>query len=689
MRNCILTVILITAFIALSGCTTAREIARPVAPETAEGLIYDATGGTWYDDAAEALASAGDGAVLYLCEDASTGALAVAAAGLTLDLQGHTLSINTVGSGARGGQGLAHDALSLGEGDFTVENGSIEVSVGANPETVQSAQEPYCGISAGLGELTFEAVDLSVTYAGASSISPAVELVAISTGGSLALQGASNVSVVSSSARGAFGATSVVGIDALSAEAADTFVVSHDSRIEVSNVSSQIIQGAVGYPSAIYGTTKESNAELVEIAVDDSVEWSDDLTRRFKANAKFDDKDDADGFIYGAEVYYAPALELENGLMLWVFSDPIEVDEAGKLDSIVPAHVFARSNYALPLDAIGIRCAEGFVGTVSQEGPIVAQTALGHAIGVYEAPSGSYEIDESVIEATCEDGSYRTNAGGFDLANFAEIDIDAGQALVYPQKSTFTAVRVESSSAWKTAVAGQETWEYDADPVLVDELFDEWDLYGEAPADPDGEDETTIGLSLTYYRMGADGYLYTGEEAGTYVYSPDLDLISVANERVKPGDVVEIGGEHVSFLGWSPRSSDKEPLYTDSITVAEESWGSFGARLALYGIYASATEAAPEARLAVQPDPVTPVAVEQLPSGGLEVASAQDDGMVRAGGVALLGAFVLVVALACGAWIAYGRALVTPGAGGDASEAGGEHGGSPSAEQQRKGGLFF
>lgn len=661
---------LFTMALVQAGCASGSSGESDVpALEDAQGIVYNASRGTWYDDAGRAFSEAEDDEALYLYDNAKTGSLESSASDLSIDLQGFALSVDAVSSGARGGQGLSHDGIALGLGVYEVSNGDIIVSVGANPETVQSATTTYQGISTGDGsKLTLSGVSLNVTYVGASTIMPAVELAGIGAGGSLAVQDGSTIAVESAPEENSFGASTVAGVRATAASDGSRIVVSDDSAIAVDNRSAQVVQGAIGYPNAIYGTTKKSNAELIEIALDQDSDWYDDLCARFLAAAQFDDQDDADGFVFGAEVYYAPSLELENGLKVWAFSDPVSAGAAGMHKSIAPTHVFVRSDYALALDAYGIWCTEGFAGAVSQDGDVYAATTQGHAIGVYKANTGSYELDEETIEAASGLDTFRSAVGAFDFGDYADVPVGPDVLVAYPRRSTYTAVREEKPAAWKSVVAGDEPRTYETDPIAFEDLFSEWDLHDAEPEDASGSD-TTISLSLVYYRMGKNGYLYTSEGAGTYAYTPDLDLIEVANEYIRPDDIVEIGGVQNRFLGWSPRMSDREPLYTDHIYPKAGSAGSFGTKYVLYGLYEPVEEPAlaEEAVSTAIDDPVQSTASPQavsagdadagaLPRGGLDVDAAQrSEAFSPLGGMILVCGFAFMIMLSCLIWFVRGR----------------------------------
>lgn len=685
---------LLACALAVAGCAKEPEPLIVPAADEAQGAVYDAVLQSWYETLADAFAGAQAGSALYVYRDLEAGAL-VSDAALFIDLQGHMLSIDITGSGARGGEGLAHSALSFGTGAYTIANGTIEVRLGARPETTQSAASSYQGILTGAGSsLALSTVHLTVSYEGTTAVAPAAKVYGVEAGGSLDMRDGSVMTVRSAPAAGAFGAVTVAGVHATGTGSEAVVTLSPDSSITVSNISAQVSRGAIGYPSTIYGTTKESNAELIEVEIDPSVEWYDDLCRRFLVHAQLDDRSDGNGYVYGAEVYYAPALELANGLKLWVFSNPVSAAGIGHAESVRPDHAFARSDYVLPLDAYGIWCDEDFAGSVVQEGAITASTALGHAVGVYEAASGTYATDEAVITATCATGSFRTSIGAFDLGDFIDLPVATDVDVAYPRKTTHIAIRREHSVAWKTAAQGSERWSYETAPVPFFELFSDWDTLGHVEEEESTEEET-IGMTLVYYRMTKDGsYLYTSLDTGKYIYGPDLDLMYYANGYTTPGDTVEIGGVELVFKGWSTRVSDLEPLYIDRISIEKENWGSFGATLVLYGIYervqVPATEPEPSSQVTpAEPSPAGNVVPNTTPSNGVREA----DPFSPAGGIGVLIAFAVLVAAFCVFWRVRGQRLSTvadaqaPADGG--ADAGDGTSRFASERQRRNGGLMF
>ncbi len=62
------------------------------------------------------------------------------------------------------------------------------------------------------------------------------------------------------------------------------------------------------------------------------------------------------------------------------------------------------------------------------------------------------------------------------------------------------------------------------------------------------------------------------------------DPIAEANKLVKVGDQVNVNGSTYTFLGWSPRKSDLDALYTDSLPACTNTT-STDDRLVYYGIY--------------------------------------------------------------------------------------------------------
>ena len=96
----------------------------------------------------------------------------------------------------------------------------------------------------------------------------------------------------------------------------------------------------------------------------------------------------------------------------------------------------------------------------------------------------------------------------------------------------------------------------------------------------------TASLGLFYMRKMSDG---------TYSYTRDLvkdadwtrDAIGLANERAKVGETLVQNGVTYTLLGWSPRVSDKEPLYTDTLPLANDG-DILSDRPAFYAIYKQA-----------------------------------------------------------------------------------------------------
>ena len=96
--------------------------------------------------------------------------------------------------------------------------------------------------------------------------------------------------------------------------------------------------------------------------------------------------------------------------------------------------------------------------------------------------------------------------------------------------------------------------------------------------------KTTVGLY--YMRKTTDGtYSYIGESVKDVDWT--RDLIETTDARTKVGSSITQNGVTYTLLGWSPRVSDKEPLYTDSIPLAYDG-DILSDRPVMYAIYRQA-----------------------------------------------------------------------------------------------------
>lgn len=79
----------------------------------------------------------------------------------------------------------------------------------------------------------------------------------------------------------------------------------------------------------------------------------------------------------------------------------------------------------------------------------------------------------------------------------------------------------------------------------------------------------TMSLGLYYLRQMTDGtYAYSLESVKNVDWTHDA--IGLADERAKVGQTIVQNGVMYTLLGWSPRVSDKEPLYTDTLPLAND-----------------------------------------------------------------------------------------------------------------------
>ena len=99
---------------------------------------------------------------------------------------------------------------------------------------------------------------------------------------------------------------------------------------------------------------------------------------------------------------------------------------------------------------------------------------------------------------------------------------------------------------------------------------------------------TKIGLALYYMRLSESGYVYSADLEEHFDWKgAEGNALAEADERVKVGDTFTQDGTTYTFLGWSERQSDKEPLYTDELPVEGHNDMRSTDKVTFYGIYES------------------------------------------------------------------------------------------------------
>ena len=438
-------------------------------------VARNASTGAEYGSLAQAIGQAKSGDTVALTSNATVrGALAVQQQNLTIDLSSHTLTIAAEGDASATAK-LTQGALAYsGKGALTVRGGSLSIEVGRDVETSSTAASPYQGFAvSGGGTLVLSKCAATVAYTGQTTTNPQVALYGASNAsGTFRLEGSSKLTVRAAGAAGDFGACSVVGLYGAGTKATDAIEVDSSSSVVVENNAKALTQGQIGYPDGtLTGTNSSSNADLIELSVDEKSDLYEEIQQQFKLHAKLDSNLDENGNVYNTGVYYASSMELPSGLVVWACSDPVSADDAGKLDSIVASHFFVRSDYQTPLDAYGISSAKAYAGAVDVKGSLSAVTSQGHAYGAYLPEGASWSVPESSLGARATGGEYRSRIGKFDLSDYVAFAAKPQQAVVFPSGASYREVARVKPQAAKIAREGEATDDAVSGGVTYADLF--------------------------------------------------------------------------------------------------------------------------------------------------------------------------------------------------------------------------
>ncbi|MGN0077428.1 MAG: hypothetical protein ACI36V_01430 [Coriobacteriales bacterium] len=374
---------------------------------------------------------------------------------VAIDLNGHALCIEP---GASASTGISLGSGSLSVTDSSTGKGSLEIKMGRAVETASSAAGGYQGVAVtGGAAVELQGCALSVSYAGSSATMPAFSLSGIAVSkGSARLGAGAVLQVASAPSTGAYGASSVAGISC--GKQAGGVDVDASARIEVVNQSRQLSSGSVDYPdfTGAAGAQSSSVANLLEFQPAPGSELERQLREAFLENAAYDGPEDLEGCQSGAGIYYATAMKLANGMTVWAYSNPVQGDDVGSFDKIVPAHVFMRAPVNEPQCAYGISADAAFGGSARVAGSISVQTGSGSAFALYQSTGGSWQSSGAQLSASCGGDPYVVRDAALDLRSIIEGIGQLPAALTYPAKSSFTLLRMASPQAARIAVRGSE-----------------------------------------------------------------------------------------------------------------------------------------------------------------------------------------------------------------------------------------
>ncbi|MBQ9003288.1 MAG: hypothetical protein IJ087_15675 [Eggerthellaceae bacterium] len=412
--------------------------AVPGAPS--EGAVTLVRGGSAQSGHAcvtDALEAAQAGDTLRLnCDVAESGTYAVAQSDLTLDLNGHDLVLNTGGMKASSSGG--YDGIAFtGDGTLLVKGGSLDIRMGAPSEIARVAQVPYRGVSVtGGGRLSIASdATLNVSYVGSTASAASQRSVTLSgivvTDGAVALDGA--LSVTGSASDGGYGSMQTHGILSQPDEGRTADVaVGEKAKVSVDSAAAPITAKNAYYVESTYNaTTNDGPTGVREIAIDPDADpvLYQDVIDIFQQRATYDDPNDSNdrnGLSTGVYYLLDAALSREgawyDGLRIWAYSDQVAVADVGKLDVVVPAHVFISSPYDTLPQAYGIASDAQAQGTsqVTVQGGVAVACSHGEASALMAAGEASWRCEGAELAAFADDTVHPIAQGSFDLRDFVD-----------------------------------------------------------------------------------------------------------------------------------------------------------------------------------------------------------------------------------------------------------------------------
>lgn len=386
-----------------------------------------------YPSLVRAIAEARPGDTLKLLADADEHEVAELPAAVTLDLDGHVLSIDVPSSSAASSDAAA---LSLvGRGTYDVKNGTLAVRLA--PSTLLSNTDvSFAALRASEGsDLELSGVELSLTIDDAPAGTGTMQMQAIAAmDSSVAVVDGSTVRVVASGSQ----AVQAQGIAYASNSRDPSLVVDAGSSVIVQNDSQRQQKGDISYPSK--PSIRLLNANLMRFYPEEGTALYDEIQSLFKRYAKADVPDDRDGHVYDTYLYYAAPLTLSGGSYVWAYSDPVAPEDVGKLDKIRASVFYSQSYYDIVPNAQAVALT-GSMPETRIAGALEASSPSGDAAGVYaeltqeDAQKGREDIvveRDAHIVVSASDASYRKQTGHLDLRDIFKLNANVSSKVIYP-----------------------------------------------------------------------------------------------------------------------------------------------------------------------------------------------------------------------------------------------------------------
>ncbi len=526
---------------------------------------------TGYETLSEAFAAAQDGDTVQLAADAAVNERTACDKQVSFDLHGHVAQLSVVGT-AGGDGALAY----TGAGTFTIcdsaasagqEAGALEIEVGAQPETSNSAQAgAYRGIAVtGGGMLALDGAAVHVRYTGTtqatSAPTPTVQGVAL-VDGSLSMTGASALRVEAARADAGFGANTATGVYVRSADSASRVEVGKDARVEVDNSAAPSTIGSFQVIGPEQSNSSTQPAYVVQIFPDTASDFYREICEKFTEQARFDDA--AEDGSYNSEIYYCAPLTLDDGTCIWAYSDPVDTAARGHLASIVPTRFFMQCGQETPTCAYGIQSGDAFAGTVEVEGALETSCTHGDAYALDAKGASTWEAGAGTLQEAHGSEEHLLAGSRMDMRDYFDFGSRYNDPVYLPTTGSPQAVRVRTCTGAaarvdakaKVAIGGV------VQPESAEESVDAKDdgIYGfgdEKRVQTWGSREVAVAFDNVRDENGAASRI----EAATTV--PFLSTLADAGVSLPaPADYTLDDGTVMRFIGWCAANNSDNYVYT-------------------------------------------------------------------------------------------------------------------------------
>ena len=548
------------------SCKTTCELgsAYSQSAKSSGGAVNKTTGQT-YSSLAEALAAANDGDTVALSSDCVVvGGVSISKA-VTLDLAGHELDIDSGGTSAAPSNAISVEASGNVSITSSAGNAKLRITLGRNAETSSSSENGYNGIAqTGTGTLTIGNVDCLVTYTGSSSSKPQFSLAGLyAASGSAVLASSAKLTVNAAKKSGAFGATTVKGIQA--GDNAVSIEVASGAKVSVNANAMTLTAGAVTNNSLVNAVSTDQY--LMQIYPDEGSDLYKQVLEQFRLKAQLDVKAETSSYAYGASVYYLAPLTMDDGSLLWAFSDAVETNAIGTKESVTPRYFFVQATYQVPSKAVGVASSEASKASVNVQGSVQAISEQGDAAvaavgdGVAFVAGGS-----AALSAGVKGDSYRKVCGELCLSK----KLGGVEAL-------------KDNAFYPTTVTPQEVKQASVEAVGVTRL-DGSAVEGasnaelNAPNAAQGASPNSIaagyGSELAMNAYGACTDSGTFKAASTATWSSEESLDAALKDAQQPKDFTSVLGTRYVFVGWNLNFSDDIQRVMSSQGVSEQTLNS-------------------------------------------------------------------------------------------------------------------